>query len=334
MRVSRIEQLEKPLRELDEKIRELKRLVEERGVDKREEIERLERRRDELWQQIRRSLTAWDKVQIARHPQRPYTLDYITRMCEDFVELHGDRCFGDDLAIVGGLAKLGGRACIIVGHQKGRDIHERKMRNFGYPKAEGFRKALRLMLLAQKYRIPFIALLDTPGASCLEEAEERGVAEAIARCQMVMSQLPVPTIVVVIGEGGSGGAIALGVGDRVYILEHAFYSVILPESCASIIYRDAGRAEEAAEALKLTAEDLYRLGVVDGIIPEPVGGAHFDPDEMARRVKETILQALDELSAIPPEELVERRYAKYRRMGAFFEGSVLRGRILEGGGKG
>ena len=331
MRPSRIEQIEKPLRELNERIEELRRLVEEQGVDKREEIRRLERRRDELWEQIKRGLTAWDKVQLARHPQRPYTLDYISRICEDFIELHGDRCYGEDPAIVGGLAKIEGRGCVIIGHQKGRDIFERKFRNFGSPKAEGFRKALRLMGLAAKYRLPLISFLDTPGASCLEEAEERGVAEAIARCQMTMAQLPVPIIVVVIGEGGSGGAIAIGVGDRVYILEHAYYSVILPEPCASIIYRDASKGSEAAEALKLTAQDLYELGIVDGIIPEPLGGAHWDPDEMARRVKATILKALEEVSGTPPEELVERRYKKYRRMGAFLEGGRLVGRCLPGG---
>jgi len=326
----RIEQIERSLGELTERIRELRRLAEERGLDKREEIERLERRREELWEQIRHSLTAWEKVQLARHPQRPYTLDYITRICEDFVELHGDRCYGDDPAIVGGLAKMEGRACVVIGHQKGRDVWERKLRNFGSPKAEGFRKALRLMNLAGKYRIPLISFLDTPGASCLEEAEERGVAEAIARCQMTMAQLPVPIVVVVIGEGGSGGAIAIGVGDRVYILEHAYYSVILPEPCASIIYRDAKKGPEAAEALKLTAQDLYHLGVVDGIIPEPLGGAHWDPDEAARRVKAAILSALDELSGIPPEELIERRYEKYRKMGVFFEGERLVGKPLQG----
>lgn len=330
LRPTRIEQIEKPLRELQERIEELKRLVEERGLDKRKEIEKLERRRDELWEQIRQTLTAWDKVQLARHPQRPYTLDYISRICEDFVELHGDRCFGEDPAIVGGLVKIEGRACVIMGHQKGRDVFERKWRNFGSPRAEGFRKALRLINLAAKYRIPLISFLDTPGASCLEEAEERGVAEAIARCQMTMAQLPVPIVVVVIGEGGSGGAIAIGVGDKVYILEHAYYSVILPEPCASIIYRDAKKGPEAAEALKLTAQDLYELGVVDGIIPEPVGGAHWDPDETARRVKEKILSTLDELSPIPSEELVERRYEKYRKMSVFFEGERLVGKPLGG----
>jgi acetyl-CoA carboxylase carboxyl transferase subunit alpha len=265
--------------------------------------------------------TPWQRVQNARHPKRPHTLDYVQRILTDFQEIHGDRLFGDDPAIVCGMARLEGHPVLLVGEQKGRDTKQKLYRNFGMPKPEGYRKALRAMQLAAKFGRPIITFLDTPGAYPGIDAEERGQAEAIARNLREMSRLPVPLIAVCIGEGGSGGALALGVANRVFMLENAVYSVITPESCASIIYRDAGKAEQAAAALKLAAPDMLQLGLIDGIIPEPPAGAHEDHDEAARLLKEQLVRSLRELSTLTPDEAVQRRYEKFRKMGNFFTGA-------------
>ena len=261
---------------------------------------------------------AWRRVQLARHPKRPHALDYIERIFTDFREIHGDRLFGDDPAIVSGAAFLGGRPVMIVGEQKGRDTKEKLYRNFGMPKPEGYRKALRVMQLASKFNRPVVTLLDTPGAYPGIDAEERGQAEAIARNLREMARLAVPVIVVCIGEGGSGGALALGVGNRVLMLENAIYSVISPESCAAIIWRDSTKAELAAAALKLTAEELLKLGLIDAVICEPVGGAHEDADAAAQSLSHALVQALEGLSGLGPDQLVEQRYLKFRHMGNFF----------------
>ncbi|MBI1898339.1 MAG: acetyl-CoA carboxylase carboxyltransferase subunit alpha [Acidobacteria bacterium] len=261
---------------------------------------------------------AWQRVQLARHPKRPHSLDYIQRLFTDFLELHGDRAFGDDAAIVAGLGFFEGRPVTIVGQQKGRDTRQKLLRNFGMPKPEGYRKALRLMQLAAKFRRPIVTFLDTPGAYPGIDAEERGQAEAIAVNLREMARLGVPIIAIVIGEGGSGGALALGVGNRVYMLENAIYSVISPESCAAIIWRDAGKAELAAAALRLTSEDLIQLGIVDSAIPEPGEGAHTDHDAAAELLRQTLRSALAELSRLSPQQLIEDRYEKFRRMGNFF----------------
>lgn len=319
--LSRFAPFEKPVLDLDEQLEALKRHQEEHKADRSEEIAALEAKRDALLQEIFSSLSPWDQVLLARHPKRPYTLDYVRALMSDFVELHGDRCFGDDPAIVAGLARLDGRSVVVVGHQKGRDTRERQFRNFGSASAEGYRKAMRLFRTAEKFGRPVICFVDTPAAACLAAAEERGISEAIAHSQMDMALLEVPIIVVVLGEGGSGGAIGIGVGNKVYMLEHAIYSVIPPEGCAAIIWRDGSRGPEAAEALKITAQDALRLGVADEIIPEPLGGAHRDPDLIASRVKEAILRALAELAPLSPAELVEARYQRFRRLGIFERGA-------------
>jgi acetyl-CoA carboxylase carboxyl transferase subunit alpha len=264
--------------------------------------------------------TPWQRVQNARHPKRPHTLDYVDRILTDFQEIHGDRLFGDDPAIVCGMGRLDGQPVLLIGEQKGRDTKQKLYRNFGMPKPEGYRKALRAMQLAAKFNRPIITFLDTPGAYPGIDAEERGQAEAIARNLREMSRLPVPMIGVCIGEGGSGGALALGVTNHVFTLENAVYSVITPESCASIIYRDSGKAEQAAAALKLSAPDMLELGLIDGIIPEPPGGAHENYDEAAVLLKERLVSSLQELSALTPDEAVQRRYQKFRKMGNFFLG--------------
>ena len=261
---------------------------------------------------------AWRRVQLARHPKRPHALDYIERVFTDFGEMHGDRLFGDDPAIVCGAAFFAGRPVMVVGEQKGRDTKQKLYRNFGMPKPEGYRKALRVMQLASKFGRPVITLLDTPGAYPGIDAEERGQAEAIARNLREMARLAVPVITVCIGEGGSGGALALGVGNRVLMMENAIYSVISPESCAAIIWRDSTKAELAAAALKLTAEELLKLGLIDTIIGEPAGGAHEDTDAAARALSDSLHQALDGLSGLGPDQLVEQRYVKFRHMGKFF----------------
>lgn len=261
---------------------------------------------------------AWQRVLLARHPKRPHSLDYIERLFQDFQEIHGDRFYGDDPAIVAGLAQFDGRPVGIVGEQKGRDTKQKLIRNFGMPKPEGYRKGLRLMQLAAKFNRPVITFLDTPGAYPGIDAEERGQAEAIARNLREMARLPIPVISVCIGEGGSGGALALGVGNIVLMLENAVYSVISPESCAAIIYRDSGKAEQAAAALRLTSEDLLSFGLIDCVVPEPAGGAHEDADAAAASLRRELGRALDQLSAFTADQLVEHRYAKFRRMGNFF----------------
>lgn len=261
---------------------------------------------------------SWERVQVARHPKRPHALDYIHRLSPTFLELHGDRAFGDDAAIVSGIAVFEGQPVMILGQQKGRDTKQKLLRNFGMPKPEGYRKALRVMRLAAKFSRPIITLLDTPGAYPGIDAEERGQAEAIALNLREMARLGVPIITVVIGEGGSGGALGIGVANRVYMMENAIYSVISPESCAAIIWRDSGKAELAAAALKLTAPDLMKLGIIDGIIAEPEGGAHLDADMAADSLRDTLRQALAELTRLSSKELIDHRYAKFRRMGNFF----------------
>jgi acetyl-CoA carboxylase carboxyl transferase subunit alpha len=261
---------------------------------------------------------AWRRVQLARHPKRPHSLDYIQRLFTDFQEIHGDRSFGDDPAIVAGLAQFEGNPLMVVAEQKGRDTKQKLFRNFGMPKPEGYRKALRVMQIADKFRRPLVTLLDTPGAYPGIDAEERGQAEAIARNLREMARLGVPVVVVCIGEGGSGGALALGVGNTVLMMENAVYSVISPESCAAIIYRDSGKAEQAAAALKLTAPDLLELQLIDGIIPEPPGGAQEDPDAAAESLRQHLRRSLNELDGLSPDQLVQHRYAKFRNMGNFF----------------
>ena len=263
--------------------------------------------------------TAWQRVQLARHPKRPHSLDYIQRLITDFQELHGDRAYADDAAIVCGIGFFEGSPVVVVGQQKGRDTKQKLYRNFGMPKPEGYRKAMRVMRMAAKFGRPVITLLDTPGAYPGVDAEERGQAEAIATNLREMSRLPVPIVVVCIGEGGSGGALALGVGNLIYMLENAIYSVISPESCAAIIWRDSGKAELAAAALKLTARELLQFGLIDGLIPEPPEGAHADADQAAAFVRDMLRDALAELSKLVPQELVEQRYQKFRQMGNFYQ---------------
>lgn len=319
---------EQPIADLDAKIAELDRILGQESVpagelkEVRRQRDALVADRDKQLQDMFASLSRWDKVLLARHPHRPYTLDYISEMCDVFDELHGDRAFGDDPAMVGGVGRIEGRSVVIVGQQKGRNVAERQQRNFGYAGPEGYRKALRLMKLADKFGKPIITLVDTPGAACLQTAEERGISEAIARNQKEMALLGVPVIVVVIGEGGSGGAIGIAVGNKVLMLEHSMYSVIQPEACASIIWRDSTRGPEAAEALKLTAQDAVELGIADAIIPEPLGGAHRDFREMARRVKTTVLAALDEFADWSREALLAHRYRRFRNLGVFEEVAV------------
>lgn len=310
-------EFEKPIVELERRIEEMKRYSE--SLDVSEEIGILEEKVNQLRKTIYSGLTRWQKVQLARHPDRPYTLDYIGLMTTEFIELHGDRNFRDDKAIVGGFARLDDETVMIIGHQKGRDTKSNLYRNFGMPNPEGYRKALRLMKLAAKFKRPVITMLDTPGAYPGLEAEERGQAEAIARNLFEMSHLPVPIIVVIIGEGASGGALGIGVGDRILMMENTWYSVISPESCSSILWRSWEYKEQAAEALKLTAPDLVEQGIVDRIIPEPLGGAHTNPPQSAEILKAVILDELKKLKKITPEKLVEKRIDKFGKMGEFEE---------------
>ena len=282
---------------------------------KEQEARRLRQELSEKRRSIYAGLTPWQKTQVARHPNRPYTLDYVAALFTDFTELHGDRRFGDDPALVTGFARYKDRAVAVVGHQKGRDTKQKIYRNFGMPKPEGYRKALRVMQLAAKFGRPIISFVDTPGAYPGLDAEERGQAEAIAYNLREMARLPTPIIVNVTGEGGSGGALAVAVGDRVNMLEHSIYSVITPEGCAAILWRDAGRAEEAATAMKITAPDLKGFGLVDEIVPEPLGGAHADPDTLFASLDRILEAQLKELSALPADTLVDGRYEKFRRMG-------------------
>lgn len=310
-------EFEKEIVELDNKIVEMKKFSEEKGIDLSGEISKFVAERDEKLKEIYKNLSSWDKVFVSRHPERPYTLDYIENIATDFIELHGDRLFKDDPAIVGGFCKIDGKKVLIVGHQKGRTTEEKIYRNFGMANPEGYRKALRLFKMAERFSIPIVTFIDTPGAYPGLEAEEHGQGEAIARNLMEMSGLKVPVISFIIGEGGSGGALGLGVSDRIYMLENSVYSVISPEGCAAILYKDASRAEEAAENLKITAQSLYKLGVIDGIVEEPAGGAHRDHKCIALNLKNIILSSFSELEKISVEELVENRYNKFRKMGSF-----------------
>ncbi len=308
-------EFEKGIKELEQQIDRLQELARERGLNVTEEIAILEAKLEQLKAETYRGLSPIERVQLARHPQRPYTLDFVERTFTDFIELHGDRAFRDDAAIVGGWARLEGRTVMVIGHQKGRDMKANLQRNFGMPHPEGYRKALRLMQLAEKFGHPVITLIDTPGAYPGLGAEERGQAEAIARNLREMARLRVPTISVVIGEGGSGGALALGVTDRILMFENAVYSVITPEGCAAILWKTADERDKAAAALKVTAADLEALDVIDAIIPEPVGGAHADWDGAATALREALVQHLDELRALSPDELIQLRLEKYGRMG-------------------
>jgi acetyl-CoA carboxylase carboxyl transferase subunit alpha len=308
---------EKPIYDLEDKINEMKELG--KSVDLSFEIKNLRKKVDNLKKDIYKDLTRWQRVQIARHPERPFTLDYIQNVFSDFVELHGDRKFKDDPAIIGGMAKLGEESVLVIGHQKGRDTKENLYRNFGMSNPEGYRKAHRLMKMAETFNKPIITLLDTPGAFPGLEAEERGQAEAIADNLLLMSGLKVPIIVVIIGEGASGGAIGIGVGDRILMLENSWYSVISPESCSSILWRSWEHKEEAAEALKLTAEDLKEHTIIDEIIKEPIGGAHREPEQMYQLLKDVLLKEVKNLKKIKGEKLIKSRREKFYKMGVFDE---------------
>jgi acetyl-CoA carboxylase carboxyl transferase subunit alpha len=308
-------EVEKPLLELEQKIRELRQVNQAGQVDLSREIQQLERKADELKKSIYSQLSAWDRVQIARHSQRPTTHDYIKELFTNFTEVHGDRYFGDDAAMVTGFARFEGRSCAVIGHQKGKDTKENLARNFGMPAPEGFRKAARVMQLAARFGLPIFTFVDTPGAYPGIEAEERGQYEAIASSIALMTELPVPILTLVIGEGGSGGALGIAVGDRVLMLENSVYSVISPEGCATILWRDAAKAEQAAKNLGLTSDVLTRLGLVDEVLPEPMGGAHRDIPLVFSSVRQAFLRHLTELLELSAEQLLESRYQKYRAMG-------------------
>ena len=311
---------EKPLQEIAEKIKLLEEYTASHGIDRTEKIKHMRDEYDALSQQIFSNLSAWDNTMMARHPNRPYTLDYIKLIFDDFIELHGDRRFGDDPAIVAGFAQCDGKSLMVIGHQKGRDVKERTYRNFGCARPEGYRKAMRVMELAERRHLPIVAFIDTPAAAALLESEERGISEAIAASMACMSRLRVPIYVVVIGEGGSGGALGISVGDHIAMLEHSIYSIMPPEGCAAILDtfgRDGSRGFEAAEALKLTAHDNLRLGIVEEIIPEPLGGAHRLPTDTALRIKQSMQRTLARLETLPVEELLQQRYDKYRRISFF-----------------
>jgi acetyl-CoA carboxylase carboxyl transferase subunit alpha len=308
-------EFEKPIIELENQLKELRQKAAEEGREVQAEAAKLEEKLRRLREEIYSRLTRWQRVQLARHPQRPYALDYIERMMEDFIELHGDRAFGDDPAIVAGAGKLGDKKVMVVSQQKGRDTKQKLYRNFGMPNPEGYRKALRVMKLAAKFQRPIVSLVDTPGAYPGIGAEERGQAEAIARNLFEMSHLPVPIVVVIIGEGASGGALGIAVGDRVLMMENTWYSVISPEGCAAILWHDSTKAEQAAEAMKLTASDLLQFNVIDGVIQEPLGGAHRDHDAAAQILKTRLLQEINELENIPAARLVAQRIEKYGKMG-------------------
>jgi acetyl-CoA carboxylase carboxyl transferase subunit alpha len=310
-------EFEQPVAELESKIDELRYVQSESAVDISEEIDRLSKKSQQLTKDLYANLTPWQVTQIARHAQRPYTLDYIAEIFTDFLELHGDRAYADDQSIVGGLARFNGQACVVLGHQKGRDTKERGVRNFGMSRPEGYRKALRLMKLAEKFGLPVFTFVDTPGAYPGVGAEERGQSEAIGRNIFEMAQLEVPIIATIIGEGGSGGALAISVGDQVLMLQYAVYSVISPEGCASILWKTAERSSDAAEALGITAHRLKALGLVDKIVSEPVGGANRDPKQMAAFLKRALNDSLRQLSDLKPKELLQRRYERLRAYGRF-----------------
>lgn len=308
---------ERPVEELDRLIQQQRDYQQKTGLNMSGEIDALERKRHQLIRDIFYNLTPYQRIQLARHPERPYCLDYLRLMTTDFVELHGDRSFGDDPAMVGGFANLEGRTVMVIGHQKGRDTEENLQRNFGMANPEGFRKALRLMQMAERFHKPVICFIDSAGAYPGVGAEERGQAEAIAHNLMVMSQLKTPIIVVVTGEGGSGGALAIGVGDRILILQNAYYAVCTPEACAAILFKDRAKASSAVSSMKITADDLLELGVIDEIVPEPLGGAHQNWQDAAEALKQALIKNIDLLSQIPPDQLIGQRYAKFRAMGEF-----------------
>ncbi|MCK5739344.1 acetyl-CoA carboxylase carboxyltransferase subunit alpha [bacterium] len=312
-------EFEKPIYELENKIQELKNYSALENIEVSDEIHRLEQKVEKLKNEIFSRLTRMQRVQVAKHPKRPYTLDYISRIVTEWIELHGDRAFRDDPAIVSGIGRIEGHSVVIIGHQKGRDTKQKLYRNFGMPHPEGYRKALRLMKFAAKFNKPIITIIDTPGAYPGLGAEERGQAEAIARNLFEMSRLPVPVICVVIGEGASGGALGIGVGDRILMMENTWYSVISPEGCAAILWRDATKADLAAEAMRIVPEDLREMDIVDEIISEPLGGAHRDYDSSAENLKRAILKHVIELSQLDPEELIEQRLEKFSRIGQWHE---------------
>ena len=312
-------EFEKPIAELEKKIEELTLFTSNGNIDLEEEILKLHKKSDQLRAEIYSRITPWQKAQISRHPNRPYTLDYIEAMLSEFLEMHGDRAYADDPAIVSGMAKLEDMPLVVIGHQKGRTTKEKIYRNFGMPNPEGYRKALRLMRYAERFGKPLLTFIDTPGAYPGIGAEERGQGESIARNLSVLSQLRTPIMAVVIGEGGSGGALALGVADRVLMLEHSTYSVISPEGCAAILWNNGAKASEAAELLKITAQDLFQMKVIDEVVEEPVGGAHRDPRRAAELLKEAVIRNLAEIRNVPIGELIKQRYERLRRIGTFDE---------------
>ncbi|MDD5005027.1 MAG: acetyl-CoA carboxylase carboxyltransferase subunit alpha [Candidatus Omnitrophica bacterium] len=315
---------EKPITELEEKIEELKEFQQkhsdqDRKINLSAEIKKLEDKLNTLKKEVFENLSPWQRIQIARHPRRPYTLDYIDMLSENFIQLYGDRCFADDKAIVAGLVKIGTQRLLVMGHQKGRDTQENIYRNFGCAHPEGYRKALRLMQLAEKFNLPILIFIDTPGAYPGIGAEERGQAQAIAWNLREMIKIKTPIVIYVIGEGGSGGALGIGIGDRISVLENAYYSVISPEGCAAILWKNSNKASDAAEALKLTATDLLRFGIIDEIIKEPLGGAHRDPQTTAKNIKESLKKNIEELSSLSKDELINKRYDKFRKIGVISE---------------
>jgi len=310
---------ERPIADLQQQIEKVKQVADKTKVDMTSTIAELESKLSAAKEQVYSNLTGWQRVQISRHPERPYTLQYLELICEDFIELHGDRTVKDDKAIVGGFCSIGGQTVMAIGHQKGTNTKLRQFRNFGMANPEGYRKALRLMRLAEKFNKPIVTFIDTPGAFPGLEAEERGQGEAIARNLLEMFQLKVPVICIIIGEGASGGALGIGIGDKVLMLENSWYSVISPENCSTILFRTWDHKERAAEMLKLTAEDMFKNGLIDGIIPEPLGGAHYDPQAAAATVKARILEEIQNLKAINADELVEERIRKFCAMGVVAE---------------
>ncbi len=306
---------EKPIVELEKKIQELKKFIQDKKIDLSSEVNRLEEKLVHLKKDTYANLTPWQKVQIARHPSRPYTLDYINMLMTDFIEIHGDRLFADDKALITGFAKLDKQKIVVMGHQKGRDTKENLKRNFGCAHPEGYRKALRVMQLAERCDLPIVIFVDTPGAYPGIGAEERGQAQAIALNLREMTEISVPITMTIIGEGGSGGALGVGVADRVCVMENAYYSVISPEGCAAILWKDGSKAPNASEVLKLTAQDLLKMGIIDQIIPEPMGGAHRDPEKMGQSLKEALNKNLKELMALDKEDLLKLRYKKFRSIG-------------------